>query len=166
MNYYSLVDRYDESIDLQGLKKLYIGSGKKYFVERENMPYLLVEVDVSNHYFDTACIFNQYLCVGVVDTVIFIDLDSLNYKSEKLDMYFGYFYVYKDMLFIASGVGITAYNKELKVIWKNSDLAVDGVIIYGESKDGKYLEISCEMNPPGDWQKKIIDISTGNEIYN
>lgn len=166
MNYYSLVDQYNESINLKGLKKLCIGSGKKYFVEREDKPYLLVEVDASSHYFDTACIFGKYLCVGIVDTIIFIDLDSLNYKSEKLDMYFGYFYVYKDMLFVASGVGITAYNKELKIIWKNSDLAADGVIICGESKDGKYLEISCEMNPPRDWYEKIIDIATGNEVYN
>lgn len=80
-------------------------------------------------------------------------------------MYFGYFYIYNDMLFVASGVGITAYNKELKIVWKNSDLALDGVIIYGESEDGKYLEISCEMDPPGDWHEKIIDISTGNEVY-
>lgn len=77
MEYYNFVDDYDELIDFPNLKRLIIGSGKKYFIEKNFKPYLLVEADITSNSFDTACIFGKYLCISIMDTIIFVDLDSL-----------------------------------------------------------------------------------------
>lgn len=153
--------------DFSDTKTLALGKGKKYFVTKNSVPYLTAEVEMTSNPFDETCIFGKYLCIGIFEKIAFVDLENLNVRYdelEKIEFYFGYFDIYSDMLFVSSGSGITAYDKNLNVIWKNSNLAVDGVCIYGISDNGKYLEVSCVLDPPGGWVDKKVDMATGIEL--
>lgn len=158
----------EDNSDFSDTKTLTLGKGKKYFVTKNSVPYLTAEVEMTSNPFDEACIFGKYLCIGIFEKIAFVDLETLNVRYDELErfeLYFGRFdIIYNDMLFISSGSGITAYDRDLNVIWKNSNLAVDGVCIYGISDDGKYLKVSCELDPPGGWVDKKVDISTGIEL--
>ena len=152
-------DRYE---DLPYVKTLSFGCGKNYLITKGDIPYIRLEIGTDNP-FDTACIFRDYLCIGAYDKVIFVDLDTLESHSMNIEMYFGYFDILNEWLFVSSGVGITALDENLNVVWQRNDLAVDGVIINRVTEDKKYLEVSCELDPPGDWHTKWIDIHTGEE---
>lgn len=142
-----------------------IGTGKKYYITKNSTPYLIAEADSTDNPFDTACIFGKYLCIGIYEKIAFVDLITLSTRFDTIDSwYFGDFVIYNDILFVLSDVGITAYDKDLNILWKNSGLAYDGVCIYGISDDGEYLEVSCELDPPdGCRVHKKVDIKTGNE---
>ena len=160
MDIYELTESNSGFLDT---KFLTLGEGKKYYITKNSLPYVTVEVDSTDNPFDTACIFGKFLCIGLYEKTAFINLETLEFRFDKVEMYFGYFVIYNDMLFVLSGVGITAYDRDLNILWENSELAVDGVCIYGISDDGKYLEISCELDPPDGWVDKKIDIMTGDE---
>lgn len=49
----------------------------------------------------------------------------------------------------------------MNILWKNAELACDGVIVHGISDDGKNLNVSCEIDPPGGWVDKKVDITNG-----
>ena len=78
-------------------------------------------------------------------------------------MYFGYFVLSKEAVYILDGSGIIAFNKNLKEIWRNHSLAIDGVT-FQEMLDNEIMSISCEMDPPGDWINRKINIKSGEEI--
>ena len=78
-------------------------------------------------------------------------------------MYFGYFVLSKEAVYILDGSGIIAFNKNLEEIWRNLSLAIDGVT-FQEMLDNEIMSISCEMDPPGDWINRKINIKSGEEI--
>ncbi|MBD5143943.1 MAG: hypothetical protein HDT22_10115 [Ruminococcus sp.] len=168
MTNYQLVEKFEhcDSLDMPVIQTVSFGNGKKYFVTKNNIPYLVAQVDAISEYFDKACIFGKYLCIGTGSSVIFVNLESLGSISMQVDFYFGYFFIHENILYIASGTGIIAVSSTLQTIWKNETLAVDGVIIHEvfTQDDKQFLKISCEMDPPGHWQEKIINIQNGEVI--
>ncbi len=159
---YELTEDYSEFSDIKPLK---LGEGRKYFVLKNSVPYISAEVEITSNPFDTACIFGKYLCIGVYEKIAFVDLETLRVRIDEIgSWYFGYFDIYNDTLFVSSDNGITAYDKDLNILWKNAELACDGVIINGISDDGKYLKISCEIDPPNGWVCKKVDTITGIEL--
>lgn len=163
---YQLVTKFYTQPDgeLPVIQTVSFGSGKRYFVLRDKKPYLMAEADDCSNFFDKACIFGKYLCIGTADTVIFVNLETLGSISMQVSFYFGYFFIHENMLYIASGTGITAVNPGIQTVWKNEDLAVDGVIIHEVCQDENqqaYLRISCEMDPPGGWVEKHVNLKNG-----
>lgn len=165
---YQLVAKFyqQEHADMSVIQTVSFGSGRKYFVLKDKKPYLMAETDAISNYFDKACIFGKYLCIGTGDTVIFVNLETLGSISMQVNFYFGYFFIHENMLYIASGTGITAVNESIQTVWKNEALAIDGVVIHEVCKKGnqKYLRISCEMNPPDDWVEKHVSLRTGEVL--
>ncbi len=139
-----------------------LGSDKFYYVLCENKPYLKVEVDLKR-LFDDAIIFNDYLMVGTFDKVFFIDLANLSVAEMDVEMYFGYFVVSGKFVYILDGTGITAFDEKLNEIWRNHSLAVDGVTFQGMIDD-EIMSISCEMDPPGGWVDRKINIKNGEIV--
>lgn len=166
---YELTEKFEqqESLDMPVIQTVSFGTGKKYFITKNNVPYLVAEVDAVSKFFDKACIFGKYLCIGTDSRVIFVNLESLGSISMKVNLYFGYFFIHGEILYIASGTGIIAVNHSLQTVWKNETLAEDGVIIHEicENRENiKCLRISCEMDPPDNWQEKLINIQNGEVI--
>lgn len=87
------------------------------------------------------------------------DNDDFNNKIKLGD-----FEVSKETIFIFDGNGIIAFNKNLDEIWRNHKLAIDGVI-FQEMLNDDIMSIDCEMDPPGGWINRKINIKTG-EIVN
>lgn len=139
-----------------------LGSGHFYHVSGDERPYLQVETD-SKRLFDTAVIYYNYLLIGAFDKVYFINLWDLQVTKIDVDMYFGYFVTTPDAVYILDGTGVIAFNANLNEKWRNHTLAVDGVT-FEEIIDNQIMRISCEMDPPGGWVDKKIDIQTGAAV--
>lgn len=73
-----------------------------------------------------------------------------------------YFLEHEEILFAASAAGVLAFDRNMDLLWRNESLAVDGVT-FGDIH-GDVLEISCELDPPGGWVDKRLEILTGREL--
>ena len=139
---------------------LKIGSGKFYALRLHERNVLRFEVDNDDwNPFNAAIVWGKYFCLGTGSNIVIVDLNTLKYRSIKVVGYFGYFFQYGDMLFAASSWGVLAFNMEMNLLWRNEDISVDGVLFHGV-EDGA-LCVSCELDPPGGWVDKRLDIVTG-----
>lgn len=113
--------------------------------------------------FNACAVWRHYFCVGAGDKIIAANLETLEQKRYEVEWYFGRFYPYGDILFAASAAGVLAFDEKMELIWRNEKLAVDGVTFSGVSEDG-VLSVSCELDPPGGWVDKRLNILTGKEV--
>lgn len=166
---YQLTENFEQNhdeLDLPVIQTVTFGNGRKYFVRKNGVPYLTAEVDEISDFFDKACIFGKYLCIGTGSSVIFINLDTMGSISMEVGEYFGYFFVHEEILYIASGRGIIAVSSTLRTIWKNESLADDGVIIHEYLEERQALRISSQevMHHGGFWKEKLVNIKTGEQM--
>lgn len=149
--------------DFDDVNKIRLGQDRFYYVLKNGIPFLCVEVDLTLSSFDTAVVFYENLCIGVEDKVYFIDMNNFECREICVQMYFGYFYIYKDLLFVLSGNGVIAFDNKMHEKWRQSGLAEDGVVV-NEIENGNVLVLSCEMNPPDGWITRRINIFNGKEM--
>ena len=169
MSEYQLTESFEKDqndLDLQVIQRVTFGNGKKYYVRRNDVPYLTAEVDNISDFFDRACIFGKYLCIGSGSTVIFVNLDTLGSVTTELSSYFGYFFIYENILYIATGKGIIAEDDTLHVLWKNETLADDGVIIHEVLQEKEALRISAQeaMTYGQYWKEKLVSLKNGEQV--
>ena len=153
---YFVIERHTEKIP-----QIHIGSGKSYTVMNNVRPILSVEVSETSNPFDTAYIFGKWLCIGSDRKAYFVDIETAEYHEMDIPMYFGSFREFGGRLYIFTGVGIIALDNDMNKLWQNDSLAVDGVTGGELSADGKYLTVSCELDPPGGWVDTTISTETG-----
>ena len=139
-----------------------LGDFGYYYVLCDNKPYLKVEMELKK-LFDDAVIYNNHLLIGASEKVYFVSMPDLKITEIEVEMYFGYFVLSKDAVYILDGSGIIAFNEKFEEIWRNHSLAIDGVILQ-EMLDDEIMSISCEMDPPGDWVNRKINIKTGEVV--
>ncbi len=169
MSEYELTENFDQhqsDFDLPVIQTVTFGNGKKYYVRKNGIPYLTAEADNISDFFDKACIFGKYLCIGSGHTVIFVNLETFAAVTMEVSLYFGYFFIYQDILYIASGTGITAVDSKLQTVWKNDRLADDGVIIHEVLENREVLRISAqEALPYGEyWKEKLVSLKNGEQV--
>nr|WP_294939421.1 hypothetical protein [uncultured Flavobacterium sp.] len=110
--------------------------------------------------FEEAKIIDNLLVVGHQEHFYIYDLiKNLNILALEIKGYFGYLYFYGAIFYVAGAYGIYAINKNGKLIWKNTGLAVDGVIIK-EFTESKIFGIA-ELDPPGGWENFVLDRNNG-----
>lgn len=142
---------------------LRLGTDKFYTVQKDVRNYLRIEVDDDSwNPFNKWVFWRGFFCLGTGDEVIAVDLDTLEYKRYSVDWYFGYFLEHEEMLFAASAAGVLAFDKNMELLWRNESIAVDGVTFNGIENSA--LCVSCELDPPGGWVDKRLDIRTGKEL--
>ena len=153
------------SYDFENVKRIVLGSGNLYYVYRDDIPYLSVEVnllDGSEHFTDSFII-GDYLLIGNYYEGIFtINLIDFGLKQIKVDGYFGYFVAGRECVYILGCENIISINKEGNIIWTSGYLAVDGIVFNRIEEDS--MSVSCEMDPPGGWIDKKIDLLTGKVV--
>ncbi|MBD5470447.1 MAG: hypothetical protein HDR19_04880 [Lachnospiraceae bacterium] len=149
--------------DFDDANKIKLGQGRFYYVLKNGIPFLRVEVDLTSSSFDTAVVFYETLCIGVEDKVFFIDMNNFICREICVQMYFGYFYTYKNLLLVLSGNGVIAFDNNMHEKWRQPELAVDGMVV-NEIENDNVLVLSCEMDPPGGWITKRINIFNGKEM--
>lgn len=139
---------------------LKIGSGKFYALRLHGRNILRVEVNSDDwNPFNSGAVWERFFCLGTGSEIFIVDLNTFDYRQIKVDGYFGYFFQYGDMMFMASASGVLAFDTEMNLLWQNESIAVDGVLFHGV-EDGA-LCVSCELDPPGGWVDKRLDIATG-----
>lgn len=143
--------------------KSYTADSKFYTVQIDGRNYLRIEVnDDSWNPFNDRVFWRGFFCLGTGSDIIAVDLETLEYKQYSVDMYSGFFLEHGEMLLVASAAGVLSFDTKMNLLWRNENLAVDGVTFGGIS--GNVLDISCELDPPGGWVDKRLDIRTGEEL--
>lgn len=141
--------------------KIQLGLGKQYGIWREGIPYMLFEVEVTHHPFDTVCVFGDYVYIGSNDELIIINMDLPDYRIVECDFYFGYFYEYEELLLVATGTRLMCFQKDSQLKWQTEPLAIDGVTFIAVNDDGT-ISVNCCMDPyPAVWCKKVIALEDG-----
>ncbi|MBR1528181.1 MAG: hypothetical protein IJ642_02625 [Oscillospiraceae bacterium] len=166
---YELTENFEQNqndFDLPVIQTVTFGNGREYYVSRNGVPYLKAEVNEVSDFFDKACIFGKYLCIGSGSTVIFVNLESFASLTMEVSKYFGYFFIHEDILYIAFGTGIMALDEKLQVLWKNERLADDGVIIHEVFQLRNALRISAQESlMHGEyWKEKLVSLKTGEQV--
>ena len=153
----------------------HVGKGMFYNVLADGRPYFQVEA-YPKKLFETAEIYLHYLLIGTdCDMVYIFDLWDLKAnilpKVIKVNGYFLSFYyntdpqcAFPENIFITDSFGIIALDHHLAELWRNHDIADDGVSIH-DIIDSNTMRVSCGMDPPdGDWVDKLIDVRTGEVV--
>lgn len=135
--------------------------GIEYLVINNNLTDLY-EIRYQYHCspFKEAIIVNTMLAVGHEEHFYLFDKSTnTNLLTLKMDGYFGHLYVNDNQFYITDASGIYCIDTTGIILWKNNNLAVDGVII-NDFLDNTILG-SGEWDPPGGWQDFVIDRQTG-----
>lgn len=151
---------YYDSFD--NVKTLELGIGCSLYVFKNDKPYLCVKVEAFSSFTD-AVIFGEHLYIGnYTNGLYIIDLKAHTVRNMEIDEYFGYFHQNADRLYVLGCSNITAFDVSSHIIWESEYIAVDGIVFNDIVNNVMYVE--CEMNPPGGWTERKIDIITGKII--
>ena len=150
--------------EFENVKRIGIGTGKIFYVYKDDTPFLSVEVNILiGDFFIDSIIFGDYLYIGnYYEGVYVINLKDFTFNRVSVDGYFGYFVKNKDCIYILGCENIIAFDRDANIVWKSDQIAVDGIVCDGI--EGQIMYISCEMDPPGGWKDMKIDILTGKPV--
>ena len=150
--------------EFENVKRIGIGTGKIFYVYKDDTPFLSVEVNILiGDFFIDSIIFGDYLYIGnYYEGVYVINLKDFTFNRVSVDGYFGYFVKNKDCIYILGCENIIAFDIDANIVWKSDQIAVDGIVCDGI--EGQIMYISCEMDPLGGWKDMKIDILTGKPV--
>lgn len=138
------------------------GAGNTYTVYKDGIPYLEAALPLCgwNRSFQAACLFREYLCVGMEDRVYFVSIETGGIREMQVALYFGQFREQGERLYIASGESLYCLDRDCNPVWTAGSIAVDGIRIL-EMEDGA-IRVLCEMDPPGGWVERWISLEDGS----
>jgi hypothetical protein len=118
-------------------------------IAEEDRPVLRVDLyagDISAPFRD-AIAWGERVFVGYGDSVYAIDPHARSGSTVVLGSYFAAFYTGKDYLLVASGQELLRLAPQGEVMWRASELGVDGVIVTGVEAAGGHSWLgSTEAN--------------------
>lgn len=110
--------------------------------------------------FKEAAILDNLLLVGHQEHFYVYDIKAKqNLLALKMEGYFGHLYVEDDIFFVADAYGLWCVNKQGKIVWRNGNLGIDGVLI--EKLTNDKIQGSGEWDPPGGWKDFVVHKDTG-----
>lgn len=134
--------------------------GRIYSIDKDGSPYLEIEISSESwNPFNAECFFQEHFCIGNGNEVYFINLQTKEVKIVLCDLYFGYFYIYKDRLYVASNSQLLCFNSACELLWQTERIAVDGLCVDKFSEDSIF--VSCEIDPPNHWINYQLSIHDG-----
>jgi hypothetical protein len=143
----------------QGTPELYI------LVVKAGAPYLCVALYADSEQlrcFQEAIIWSSWAVIGYGSRVHFISISDGTAKTVELNDYFGYLYPEEDFLLVASGSGLIRFDKGARVVWRNDNLGIDGVLVKDISDE--IVTGEGEWDPPGGWKPFQVSLESGEEI--
>ena len=107
--------------------------------------------------------------IGGGDTVHFLSEEAGAFvKTVQLeDDFFGHFgpgpgEALGDFIYVLGWRHVFAIDTSLVVRWTSKDVAVDGITWQGQ--EGERIVLSAEMDPPGGWERVVLDATSGVEL--
>lgn len=139
------------------------GHGKIYYINKDETPYLEIEIAPNLwNPFNSECFFNDHFCIGNGQTAYFVNLYTQKIKSLSCDMYFGYFYINRDKLYVASNSRLSCFNPNCELLWTSEKIAADGLIVDEFLSDR--IVVSCEIDPSDHWEQHQLLIHSGELV--
>jgi hypothetical protein len=110
--------------------------------------------------FKQAQISGNFLIVGHENYFyVFGLLNRINVLRMEMSGYFGHLYVENNLCYVADANGLYCIELKGNILWENSNLGIDGVIINRFDEDNIYGE--GEWDPPGGWRPFTLEKKTG-----
>ena len=130
-------------------------------IDDNGLEYVLeIRYEVHCSPFKEVCLLDRLLSVGHEDHFYLFDLETnTNLLSIKLDGYFGHLYLKDKLFYVAGASELYCVNNRGKMIWKNVNLGIDGVII--EKFENDVILGTGEWDPPNSWRNFRLNKSTG-----
>jgi hypothetical protein len=110
-------------------------------------------------------ILNGWIVICFGNHIHWFNLKSHNIISYNLKNIFSHFWYfseiheYKNNILIATDEYLCKFDNNSNLIWVSESIAIDGINI--NKIDNNIIECSCEMDPPGGWIEKSINLNTG-----
>ncbi len=141
--------------------ELCFGSYDRRCVHRDGEPYLCVRIPEKDLWVDEdALVWGDWLLIGTTQTVYCIRLEDLEVREIQVDGYFKTFLAMNRRVFFFEATGMTALDEDCHILWQNHGLALDGCLFCGMCGNTTMV-VSCEMDPPGGWIHRTIDLRNG-----
>jgi len=133
-------------------------------IEDDDGPILRVDLHADQSPFvnQDAIIWGERAFVGFGNSVYIIDPMTKSGSTFRLGTYFASFYPTKDYLLVVSGRGLLRFSPLGEVLWKNSGLALDGVIVQGVN-DGR-ITGEGEWNPTSGSKPFVLRLDSGERL--
>ena len=148
--------------EFENVKSIKFGSGRFYYIYRDDQPYVRIEVRLFE-FFSDAVFFHDYFVIGNnYEGIYVIHMRDLNVIHKEISGYFGRFRIIDDCLYVSGMNNITAFDACMNEKWTSEDIAVDGVLLH--EIEGDSIVVSCEIDPPGGWVDKKIRLSDGKLV--
>ena len=113
--------------------------------------------------FKKAIKIGSMLAVGYQSFFYLFNIDlSKNLLNFEIGGYFGDIYVDQNLLYVAGAMGLYCFSLDGILVWENTNLGVDGILIDHFTPDKIYG--SAEHDPPEGWKDFIVDKGTGRSI--
>jgi hypothetical protein len=158
-------DFIQEPILISGIKSKDFDGLEYLLVQEGNITRNVFEIRYEHHCspFKQGMIRGRQVAVGHKGFFYLFDL-SLKKNLLILEMqgYFGHMYLNDEHFYISDSASIHCVNHEGKVVWQNTNLGIDGVIV--EKFQGGKIYGSGEWDPPGGWIDFILEEKTGIKL--
>jgi hypothetical protein len=112
--------------------------------------------------FKDAIAWGQRVFVGYGDVLYVLDPQKPSSSLILLGSYFGAFYAAEDYLLVASGGGLLRVSSRGEVMWRATELGVDGVLV--KVIDDSLVKGEGEWEPPGGWRPFILRLDSGELV--
>ena len=146
----------------ENVKSIVLGSGRFYYIYRDDKPYVKIEVRLFDYFSDTVFFHDHFVIGNYEEGVYVINMPDLKVTHKEISGYFGHFEIIDDSLYVLGMNNITAFDSGMNEKWISDNIAVDGVTFY--KTEGDTMIVSCEMDPPGGWIEKRISLSDGKLV--
>jgi hypothetical protein len=93
--------------------------------------------------------------------ILYREADGASVKID-LGCYFGDFLTGEEWLLVTSGQGIIRLDPEGRIVWRNDELGLDGVLIF--DVEGDVIDGQGEWDPPGGWEDFLVSLETGDSL--
>jgi hypothetical protein len=112
--------------------------------------------------FKDAIVWEQRVFVGYCNAVYVIDTQKQSSSMIILGSYFAAFYAARDYLLVASGEGLLRLSSRGEVMWRASELGIDGVLV--KVIEDSLIKGEGEWDPPGGWRPFVLRLDSGELV--
>jgi hypothetical protein len=131
-------------------------------VTRDEQPVLRIDVysyGPDCFAFEEAIGWRDLIVVGFGSHVHAIAIDDRSVATIELGSYFGRIYPNHDFMLLASGEHLFRLEPDRSVLWKSSDLGIDGIVV--REVGPVVIRGEGEWDPPGGWKPFAISVADG-----
>ena len=95
---YRCEEKYNE--EFENVKSIVLGSGRFYYIYRDDKPYVKIEVRLFDFFSDTVFFHNYFVIGNYYEGIYAINMLDLEVKHKEILGYFGHYEIIDDNLYV------------------------------------------------------------------